>query len=133
MRECKANLWSAITGCIEAATHIAVMDGKEVPCCDDCWAAIATTEFWDFLTAGKPPSGFCLPDWEPLSPRQAEIVLYVVQEYLNALPDTYEMCVSCNRLIATGDEPYYRADDGKNYCEDCSMGECHDEEEGSWH
>ena len=75
--------------------------------------------FWYFLTEGKSPAGLILRGWKPIEPEQAMHILYVLQEYLEVFPDTYEMCQGCKTLIDTENEYYVLTDEGF-FHEECS-------------
>jgi hypothetical protein len=76
-------------------------------------------ELWDFLTQGEAPQDLILEGWEPMSPKQAMYVIYVLQEAYHLLPDVWEHCVSCDKLFDCQNEYYIILEDG-HYCENCA-------------
>lgn len=92
----------------------------DIPCCDYCYGMAAAEAMWDFLVAGNPPNGFVLPEWKPLEPRQAMTIIYVIQEFLGALPDTWDMCSNCKRFFNTEPEFYIGDEKFGMFCENCA-------------
>lgn len=58
-------------------------------------------EFMDFLTGDAIPEGFTFQHPPTLTQVQAFSVVYYLQEYLDVMPDTFEMCQVCKSLFDT--------------------------------
>ncbi len=87
--------------------------------------------FFEFLMGEGVPDGFSLKHKPKLTARKAFTVIYVLQEYLHILPDSFEQCSECLSLYDSEREGYYLDDqydteDGKtlpkkywgHYCSD---------------
>lgn len=103
-----------------------------IPCCNHCYGMAAAEAMWDFLVEGNPPLSFVLPEWKPLEPRQAMTIIYVIQEFLAALPDTWDMCSNC-KLFFNTEREYYIVDEKLGIlCENCAyLGESRENDERS--
>jgi len=63
-------------------------------------------EFYDFLQKKSVPKGYKLKHKPKLTARQAFAVIYVLQEFLQVLPDNIEKCDKCGVLFDRDREGY---------------------------
>ena len=96
-------------------------------------------ELYQFLQGKTVPEKFTLKDLPHLSEEQAFTVIYMLQEWLCILPDTYERCAKCGCIfdtwtggIYTGDNKsemeevnnmgyeFTEKDIAKHYCDGCA-------------
>ena len=88
-------------------------------------------EFYDFLLGLSVPEGFTLKHKPKLSAEEAFSVIYLLQEHLHILPDSFEKCDGCDELFDSDREGYYLDDQYElkgrtlpkkywgNWCYDC--------------
>ena len=77
-------------------------------------------QFHGFLMGGQPPGGITLRKRpRKMTAEQSMAVIYVIQEFLHALPDCFEMCNQCQRIYDTESEGHTGAE-GQFHCDNCS-------------
>ncbi len=69
--------------------------------------------FYDFLQKKFVPEGYRLSSLPKLTQKQAFTVIYVMQEYLHVIPDSFEACDGCGELFDSYSEGYYLDDEYK--------------------
>lgn len=72
----------------------------------------------DFLQ-GNCPDNLSIQNMPKLDAQQAFAVLYYLQEQMQLIPDTYEMCDSCHELYDADSEGICIGD--KHFCSDCTF------------
>ena len=90
-------------------------------------------EFYDFLQGKSQPEGFHLTHNKPkLTAEKAFTVIYIMQEYLHILPESFEKCKGCDGLFDSDCEGYLLDDQYKlngktlpkkyrgHWCENCA-------------
>ncbi len=82
-------------------------------CSDTEWIQ----EFSDFLQGVVPEGIECTP--LNLTPKQAKIIIWYLQEHFPILPDDIEMCSECNKIYDSRLEGFYSEKEGKFYCDLC--------------
>lgn len=87
-------------------------------------------KFHGFLMGGPPPGGITLGKRpRKMTAKQSMAVIYVIQEFLHALPDCFEICYQCQHIYDTESEGH-TGPDGEFHCDNCSYlcdcKECHD-------
>jgi len=77
-------------------------------------------KFHLFLMGGEAPDGFILPKRpRKMTAEQSSAVIYLLQEYLHVIPETYEMCDNCGWFFDSESEGHIPEEAGKMYCSSC--------------
>lgn len=61
-------------------------------------------EFYQFLQGKSVPDGFTLQSKIKMTPKKAFTIIYILQEFMGAFPDTYEQCQGCLYLYDSDNE-----------------------------
>ena len=76
-------------------------------------------EFFDFLSEGLVSDKISMTNRPKLGPNKAFNVIWYLQEHLRILPDNFEICAECKRIIDTDSEGYYSEKLFKHFCNGC--------------
>lgn len=77
------------------------------------------SEFYEYLQGKSIPNGFSLSGQPKLTAKKAYQIIYVLQEGMRIIPDTYEQCWSCKNLFDTHCGGLYWESKSRHYCEGC--------------
>lgn len=89
-----------------------------IPVCNDCYEAWQFMELWKFLTDGEIPEGVHIPDWQPVSRKQATSILWLLQEHYQLMADNFDVCDECEEPFDCDAESYEATSVG-TFCSDC--------------
>lgn len=76
-------------------------------------------EFYDYLRYGELPDTIRTPS-PKTSNNKAMGIIYFLQEHMDLLPDSIEMCCSCKELYDSYESGYTDEKHGRLYCDGCS-------------
>lgn len=78
-------------------------------------------EFYEYLKGESVPDGFTLSTaGKPkLSAKKAYQIIYILQEGMRIIPDTYEQCWNCKELFDTNESGLCWESKGRHYCDGC--------------
>jgi len=74
-------------------------------------------KFVDYLRGEEIPDG-CLIESPKLSQEQAENIVYMMQMFLEVIPDSYDVCANCGCVYDSYEQGNY------HYCEECDNKYC---------
>jgi len=77
---------------------------------------------YEYLKGESIPDGFHLSkSGRPkLTAKKAYQVIYVLQEHLRIIPDTFEQCWNCKEIFDTNESGLYWESKSRHYCDECT-------------
>lgn len=78
-------------------------------------------DFYEYLKGESVPDRFILSKHgrPKLTAKKAYQIIYILQEHLRIIPNTYEQCWNCKEIFDTNESGLYWESKGRHYCNGC--------------